>query len=158
MSSLAFDPYANLAEQHLGDSISETMTFEDLYTHGQQITLVSVEDHVFPRWHYRRILTAGDAAHKAHTISAHGGNGAMKTSAVLVNALRRKLKDTSHDAKLTESDISDIFAEAQEARFGRAIAAVNHGQHTNDASIKETSLPQDCRRLLLPPLRPADDL
>ncbi|EGY18401.1 FAD binding domain-containing protein [Verticillium dahliae VdLs.17] len=100
------------------------MTFEDLYTHGQQITLVSVEDHVFPRWHYRRILTAGDAAHKAHTISAHGGNGAMKTSAVLVNALRRKLKDTSHDAKLTESDISDIFAEAQEARFGRAIAAI----------------------------------
>ncbi|KAL9943127.1 hypothetical protein D7B24_007388 [Verticillium nonalfalfae] len=127
-----------LAEEHFGDQISETMTFEDLYNHGQQTTLVSVEDHVFPRWHYRRILTVGDAAHKVHPISAQGGNGAMETSAVLVNALRRKLKETSCNAKLTESDISAIFAEAQEARFGRAMAAVNQGRHTNDASIKET--------------------
>lgn len=53
-----------LAKQHFGDQLTETTSFEDLYAHKLQTSLVSIEDHVFPRWHYRRILTVGDAAHK----------------------------------------------------------------------------------------------
>lgn len=56
-----------LAERHFGDQITETTTFEDIYTRGLHTTLVAIEDHVFPRWHFRRILTIGDAAHKART-------------------------------------------------------------------------------------------
>lgn len=53
-----------LAEQHFQDQLSGTATFEDLYANRLQTTLVSTEDHVFPRWHYRRVITIGDAAHK----------------------------------------------------------------------------------------------
>lgn len=53
-----------LAELHFQDRLAENLTFEDIYVNRLQTTLVSIEDHVFPRWHYRRIITIGDAAHK----------------------------------------------------------------------------------------------
>ncbi|OBR05279.1 FAD binding domain-containing protein [Colletotrichum higginsianum IMI 349063] len=129
-----------LAELHFGDRVTETMTFRDVYENRLQTTLASMEDHVFRRWHYRRIITIGDAAHKVHPISAQGGNGAMETAAVLVNALRRELEKTHSEgrAELAEADIEAVFAEAQEKRFGRAEGAVSQGRHTNSASIKET--------------------
>ncbi|KAM0324543.1 hypothetical protein ACHAQA_007928 [Verticillium albo-atrum] len=126
-----------LAKEHFGDQITETTTFKDVYTNGLKTTLVGLEDHVFPRWHYRRILTIGDAAHKVHPISAQGGNSAMETAAVLVNTLRRELKNKP-EGKLTETDVDTILAEVQASRFDRVVAAVNQGRHTNSTSIKET--------------------
>ncbi|RMJ12389.1 hypothetical protein CDV36_007925 [Fusarium kuroshium] len=67
-----------LAEQHFADRVTDGTTFRDIYENRLHTTLVSLEDHVFPRWHFQRIITIGDAAHK-------GGNGAMETAAVLVN-------------------------------------------------------------------------
>lgn len=64
----------------------------------------------------------------------------METSAVLVNVLRQKLHSKAPGSKLAESDITAVFAETQETRFPRAVAAVNQGRHTNSASIKETLL------------------
>ncbi|KAH7377289.1 hypothetical protein BKA66DRAFT_513594 [Pyrenochaeta sp. MPI-SDFR-AT-0127] len=127
-----------LAEQHFQDQISKTATFEDLYTNRLQTSLVSIEDHVFPRWHYRRIITIGDAAHKLHPISAQGGNGAMETAAVLVNTLLPVLKAKEVGESLTEDEIESIFADLQAKRFQRAVDAVNQGRQTNSASIKET--------------------
>ncbi|XEV07241.1 hypothetical protein FSHL1_012528 [Fusarium sambucinum] len=110
----------------------------DLHEHREQTSLVSIEDHVFPRWHYRRIITIGDAAHKLHPISAQGGNGAMETAAVLVNRLVATLQDQDAKESLTECDIDEIFADVQTKRFQRAVDAVNQGRQTNSASIKET--------------------
>jgi hypothetical protein len=66
------DDELKLAEEHYKDQLTETVTFEDLYARRTQTTLVSLEDHVFPRWHYRRILTIGDAAHKVRSITILG--------------------------------------------------------------------------------------
>ncbi|RGP62628.1 FAD binding domain-containing protein [Fusarium sporotrichioides] len=127
-----------LAEEHFGDQVTETTTFKDLYEHRLQTALVSIEDHVFPHWYYRRIITIGDAAHKLHPISAQGGNGAMETAAVLVNNLVAALQDQDAKKSLTECDIDAIFADVQATRYQRAVDAMNQGRHTNSASIKET--------------------
>ncbi|KAL4816218.1 hypothetical protein BDW67DRAFT_185042 [Aspergillus spinulosporus] len=127
-----------LAEEHFRDQLTETTTFEDLYTNRLQTSLVSIEDHVFPRWYYRRIITMGDAAHKLHPISAQGGNSALETAAVLVNTLLPVLKAKDSKDLPTESDIDTIFAKVQAKRFKRAVDALNQGRQTNKASIKET--------------------
>ncbi|KAK4159880.1 hypothetical protein QBC43DRAFT_347626 [Cladorrhinum sp. PSN259] len=134
------DDELELAKKHYGDQLTETITFEDLYRHRLQTALVSIEDHVFSRWHYRRILTVGDAAHKLHPITASGGNGAMETTAVLVNTLVPALQQ-QHDKEggwLTESDIEGIFSSVQAQRFKRAAEAVTGGRRSNSASIRET--------------------
>ncbi|KAF2010913.1 FAD/NAD(P)-binding domain-containing protein [Aaosphaeria arxii CBS 175.79] len=127
-----------LAEKHFQDRLTDDMLFEDLYENRLQTSLVSTEDHVFPRWHYRRIITIGDAAHKLHPISAQGGNGAMETSAVLTNSLVATIKAHGSDTPLNEEDITAMFTDIQAKRFQRAVDAVNQGRKTNSASIKET--------------------
>ena len=59
-----------LVERHLQDRITDKVTFEDLYANRLQTTLVSVEDNAFTRWHYRRIITTGDAAHKVNQVES----------------------------------------------------------------------------------------
>jgi 2-polyprenyl-6-methoxyphenol hydroxylase-like FAD-dependent oxidoreductase len=54
----------NLAKEHFGDQVTESTTFGDVYEDRLQTALVSLEEHVFARWHFRRIITIGDAAHK----------------------------------------------------------------------------------------------
>lgn len=55
---------AELVEDRLGDFVTETVTFGDIYEQRQISTLVAVEEHVFKRWHFGRMVTIGDAAHK----------------------------------------------------------------------------------------------
>lgn len=56
-----------LAAQYRNDKITETMTFGDLYDNRIKSTLVPLEEHVFRRWHFQRILIIGDAATKVFT-------------------------------------------------------------------------------------------
>lgn len=53
-----------LAEEHFSDQVAESTTFEDVYRNRLQTALVALEEHVFERWHFGRIITIGDAAHK----------------------------------------------------------------------------------------------
>ncbi|RSM08654.1 hypothetical protein CEP52_004613 [Fusarium oligoseptatum] len=138
-----------LAEQHFAERVTESTTFQDIYENRLHTTLVSLEDHVFPRWYFQRIITIGDAAHKVHPISAQGGNGAMETAAILVNTLRHRMTNLPTDQKLSNDDIESVFADVQANRFSRAVDAVNQGRRTTAASIKDTfSFPAFCRLLL----------
>lgn len=128
-----------LAEKHYGDYVTEKSTFQHIYEHKEQTALVSLEDHVFTRWYYKRIVTIGDAAHKVHPISAQGGNSAIETAAVLVNTLRQKLS-SSIDETLDEDALEGLFADFQAQRFSRVVAAMNQGRRTTSVSIKDTLL------------------
>ncbi|WQF79919.1 Putative FAD-binding domain, FAD/NAD(P)-binding domain superfamily [Colletotrichum destructivum] len=90
---------ANFAGQYLDDNITETATFWGLDANRYIATLVPLQEHVFSLWHFRRIFTIGDSAHKAanrgcqvHPIMAQGGNGAIESAAVLVNTISRRLE------------------------------------------------------------------
>ncbi|EGU80925.1 hypothetical protein FOXB_08551 [Fusarium oxysporum f. sp. conglutinans Fo5176] len=137
----------NLAKKHFDDQVTASTTFGDVYENRLQTALVSLEEHVFSRWYFRRIITIGDAAHKVHPNTAQGGNGAIETSAVLLNTLLRRLDDTS---KLSEQDIEDVFAKVQTNRFARAANALEQGRHTSSISTRDTFASRIFVHYLLP--------
>lgn len=149
-----------LAKKHYNDQLTESTTFKDVYKNRLHTALVPLEEHVFERWHFKRIITIGDAAHKVrktpeptrpsslvsmkkylthatqvHPYSAQGGNGALETAAVLLNTLQRKLDQSS---KLSEGDIEAVFAEVQASRLDRAVGALEQGHRTSSLSSRDT--------------------
>lgn len=56
----------DLAQEHIDDKICETVTFGALYGNRIMSTLVPLEEYVFEKWHYKRIITIGDASHKVN--------------------------------------------------------------------------------------------
>lgn len=56
----------DLAQEHIDDKICEQVTFGDLYRNRNMSTLVPLEEYVFEKWHYKRIITIGDASHKVN--------------------------------------------------------------------------------------------
>lgn len=53
-----------LAKEYFSDQVAGSTTFGDVYRNRLQTALVALEEHVFERWHFGRIITIGDAAHK----------------------------------------------------------------------------------------------
>jgi|SRR5690242_8060451 len=60
-----------LAAEHASDPITETLTFGEIYAMRTTATLQALPEVVFKKWHYNRITTIGDAAHKVATHHAH---------------------------------------------------------------------------------------
>ncbi|KAL3418739.1 FAD binding domain-containing protein [Phlyctema vagabunda] len=112
------DDEATLAKAHFKDQITETTTFGDIYEKKIMSTLVPLEEHVFKRWHFDRIITIGDSAHKIDPMSGQGGNGAIESAALLVNALMEKLKAST--GKLSSEQVESALAEVHTHRFERA--------------------------------------
>lgn len=86
-----------------------------------------------------------------HPNTAQGGNGAIETAAVLVNALLRVLRSDSASATPpSDGDIEAAFAEAQEARFSRAAACLEQGRRTSSLSLRDTTASRLVVHFLLP--------
>ncbi|KAJ5013285.1 FAD-dependent monooxygenase andE [Colletotrichum sp. SAR 10_99] len=115
-----------LATQYRDDHITEDMTFGDLYDNRIKSTLVPLEEHVFRRWHFQRILIIGDAATKVHPIAAQGGNGAIEAAANFVNALTRSEIPSSPDLQLEfiEKPLGEVCA----IRYERASSMMKKGR------------------------------
>ncbi|KAF9880462.1 FAD binding domain-containing protein [Colletotrichum karsti] len=139
---------AKLAFKHLDDAISDTIKFRDIYEGRRFSTLVALEEHVFSRWHYRRIVLIGDSAHKLHPITAQGGNGALETAAVLTNALIAKLRSSQH--KLSEDEIESVLAEVQAGRIDNITAAMKEGRWSNAIVCQQLPLAELLIRIVIP--------
>ncbi|RKL28325.1 hypothetical protein BFJ72_g12556 [Fusarium proliferatum] len=107
-----------LVKEHHGDHITQDVTFGELYDRKIMSTLVPLEEYVFDRWHYKRIVTIGDSAHKIDPASGQGGNGAMESAALFVNALVRQLKLSPQG--LSDSRIDSALSEVHTLRYERA--------------------------------------
>ncbi|KAJ0307415.1 hypothetical protein COL5a_000270 [Colletotrichum fioriniae] len=81
-----------LALEHWEDLVFENVTFGDIYKNKIMATLVPLEEYVFEKWHYQRIVCIGDASHKIDPISGQGGNGDLEAAALLTNALTDMLE------------------------------------------------------------------
>lgn len=53
-----------LARKHQDDLITETARFRDIYNHRTVSVLTALQEYVLERWHFGRIMTIRDAAHK----------------------------------------------------------------------------------------------
>ncbi|KAH7128858.1 hypothetical protein EDB81DRAFT_906532 [Dactylonectria macrodidyma] len=107
-----------LVKERRDDHITEDVTFGELYGKKIMSTLVPLEEYVFDRWHYKRIVTIGDSAHKIDPASGQGGNGAMESAALLVNALVRQLRSSPQG--LSGAQVDTALAEVHALRYERA--------------------------------------
>jgi hypothetical protein len=53
-----------LLEKHKGNKILDDLTFGDIVNKNITYTLTALPEHVFKKWHFQRIITLGDSAHK----------------------------------------------------------------------------------------------
>ncbi|KAF5231688.1 hypothetical protein FANTH_13294 [Fusarium anthophilum] len=122
-----------LAAQHASDQITPEVTFGQLYGARTSSTLTPLHEYVFERWHYKRIITIGDAAHKFEPLTGHGGNSAIETAASLVNHL------TSDEClDWSNAQIEAAFAAVQEERFQRVQWLVNDAHKTQQMQAMAT--------------------
>ncbi|KAL0943432.1 FAD binding domain protein [Colletotrichum truncatum] len=108
----------DLAKEHLDDKIYDDVTFGAIYKNRIMSTLVPLEEYVFDKWHYRRIITIGDASHKIDPLSGQGGNGAIEAAALLVNSLTNMLEKNPDSP--SEAEITKALAYVHEVRHARA--------------------------------------
>ena len=59
-----------LVAEHASDHITDTLTFGELYALRKTSTLQALPEVVFSKWHYNRIMTIGDAAHKVSLVDS----------------------------------------------------------------------------------------
>ncbi|KAJ4993560.1 FAD binding domain protein [Stagonosporopsis vannaccii] len=109
-----------LAAEHASDPITDTLTFGEIYAMSTTATLQALPEVVFKKWHYNRIMTIGDAAHKFNPIGGQGGNSAIEDAAVLADQLHVLLAREEQPTSITDTDIVKVFQETQRIRFDRA--------------------------------------
>ncbi|KAJ0416307.1 hypothetical protein BJY00DRAFT_304207 [Aspergillus carlsbadensis] len=126
---------------HGDDNITPTLKFQQIIDNQISVALVPLQEYVFRKWHFNRILTIGDSAHKVHPIGGQGGNACIESAATFVNNLR-KLLAGAHSArrKPTLGEIENIFAATQETREARATTVKQHSHAQQRFESRDTFL------------------
>ncbi|RYP05266.1 hypothetical protein DL764_003927 [Monosporascus ibericus] len=108
-----------LAKEHWNDFLQHDIRFADLFESSVRAVLVPLQRYIFPKWHYGRIMTLGDAAHKLHVVTGHGAMMCIEDAAVFVNQLMKQLQeDPSSSLGLTQ--IHEVFVQTQNLRESRS--------------------------------------
>ncbi|OJD12472.1 hypothetical protein AJ78_06943 [Emergomyces pasteurianus Ep9510] len=115
--------------EHENDIVAPNLKFRDLIIGSIAYNMTTLPEYTFQQWHYNRIITIGDSAHKFHPIAGHGGNAALETGVAPTNILARALKKSPADG-LANSHISDTFQKVQDVRNKtvKALIAASHNQ------------------------------
>lgn len=127
-----------LAEEHRNDLVVDDCTFGQVFDNSISFGMTPIHEHVFEKWHYGRVITLGDAAHKPNPISGHGGNGAMESAAELANQLKRRLDASA--GRLSARDVESVFRDTQAVRFERAKKFVKFSHEQQDFNAPTGSL------------------
>ncbi|KAF4540041.1 FAD binding domain containing protein [Lasiodiplodia theobromae] len=137
-----------LAKEHWNDQVTENITFGDMYAARISSVLTALPEYVFKKWHFRRIMTIGDAAHKFEPISGQGGNSAIETAAALVNNLTSMMK--SRPEGLADADFDKVFSETQTTRTPRVWELVNASHQQQMVEAMETRLLEFMAKYYIP--------
>jgi 2-polyprenyl-6-methoxyphenol hydroxylase-like FAD-dependent oxidoreductase len=78
-------------------------------TDWQQVTLLSVEANLCPRWHQKGLLLIGDAAHVMSPVGGVGINYAVQDAVVAANILAKPLKT----GRLEESHLAEVHRQRE---------------------------------------------
>ncbi|OAK96962.1 FAD/NAD(P)-binding domain-containing protein [Phaeosphaeriaceae sp. SRC1lsM3a] len=113
-----------LAAEHADDVLNEELRFGELYANRTTATLQALPEVIFSKWHYGRIVTIGDAAHKLNPIGGQGGNSAIEDAAVLTNQLFKLAPTSEEDQAWTDNDISEALERTFSLRYDRVASLV----------------------------------
>jgi hypothetical protein len=151
---------------HANDHILPNLTFGDIVARKISSTLTPLEEYVYKKWYFDRILTIGDSCHKVklqsslicswlillpqfEPISGYGGNAALETAAVFVNELTKSLKESPSE-RLTTSQIQRLLARTQENRESRAKKLLKDAHSQQRLEAMETPWDRIVAQYLLP--------
>ncbi|KAH7086113.1 FAD binding domain-containing protein [Paraphoma chrysanthemicola] len=109
-----------LAAEHAQDPLTDNLTFGDIYETRTAATLQALPEVNFKKWHFNRIITIGDAAHKFNPLGGQGGNHAIEDAAVLADQLYLLFGGSEKHTSFTDADITQAFHTTQRVRFDRA--------------------------------------
>ncbi|CAK7205375.1 hypothetical protein SEUCBS139899_008145 [Sporothrix eucalyptigena] len=143
------DDEDRVVAQHAEDHITPTLKFKDIIDARITSVLVPLQEYVFRQWHYKRIITIGDAAHKFHPIAGHGGNACIESAATLVNNLRRALLKAKCD-KPSLADIEQVFATTQRIRQARTTSLKEHSHEQQRTEMLDTPMHEVIAKYVLP--------
>ncbi|KFY40946.1 hypothetical protein V495_05159 [Pseudogymnoascus sp. VKM F-4514 (FW-929)] len=121
------------------DNITPTVKFRHLLDSKDYSTIFLLQEYVFRRWHFQRIITIGDAAHKISPISSYSESACLESAATLVNAIREALAG-SNGTKPTLNQIGHAFSTAQSKLQARLITLEKHAHEQHRAESLDTLL------------------
>ncbi|EEU42752.1 uncharacterized protein NECHADRAFT_47426 [Fusarium vanettenii 77-13-4] len=136
------------------DPILPGLNFSELIENRITAVLTPLPEYVYKKWHFDRIFTLGDSAHKMHPIGGHGGNAAIETAAALTNSLVDGLSKTS--SPLTTTDIAALFNQVQTLRYPRAMTIKAYSRKKQLTESLDNSLQRFVAFHLLPRVREQD--
>ncbi|KAL8336697.1 hypothetical protein RB601_008271 [Gaeumannomyces tritici] len=136
-------------DSHRNDMIIEGCSFGDVFDNHTSFGITPLHEHAFEKWHYGRIITLGDAAHKVNPIAGQGGNAAMESVAAFVNNLKERLDALpSPSASLSAADIHAVFRDTQDQRLERAREVVTYSRTVQKTYAMEGKLGMHMTHLL----------
>lgn len=126
---------------------SPEISFKVLQERKLSSTLTALQEYVYKKWYFERIVTIGDSVHKFNPIEGHGANSAFEISAVFVNSLVKLLKISP---KPTTSEITKLFANLQDLRESRATTLKDTSYEQQRTEATEAPLHKFIALTLLP--------
>ena len=61
-----------LAEKYWDDNLADNVKFGELYSKSICVNTTAIHEHIFDKWHFQRMITIGDSAHKVGTRTFRG--------------------------------------------------------------------------------------
>ncbi|TQV89967.1 FAD binding domain-containing protein [Cordyceps javanica] len=117
-----------LIEKRGQDEIFPGITLGDLYKGSSEANgMQPLQNLVFDSWHFGRMVTVGDSAHKMVTLTGQGCNMAFQDAAALMNSLTRRLD--KYGGKIPKEEIEAAFCEMEAARQ-------EHVEHSRKTSFE----------------------
>ncbi|KAI7763915.1 hypothetical protein LZL87_006297 [Fusarium oxysporum] len=120
------------------DNILPNLKFATLIENKVSAVMTPLVEYVYKQWHFDRIITLGDSAHKFHPVGGQGGNAAVESVALLTNKLVKALK-RSPSGRLTTVQVESMFADVQSRRKPRL--ELNHRYSHNRANTEALDTP-----------------
>ncbi|KAJ0142365.1 Uncharacterized protein HZ326_14827 [Fusarium oxysporum f. sp. albedinis] len=120
------------------DNILPNLKFSTLIENKVSAVMTPLVEYVYKQWHFDRIITLGDSAHKFHPVGGQGGNAAVESVALLTNNLVKALK-RSPSGRLTTVQVESMFADVQSRRKPRL--ELNHRYSHNRANTEALDTP-----------------
>nr|AGO65986.1 putative monooxygenase [Fusarium heterosporum] len=111
---------ADFAKNYAHVTITEKVTFGQVFAHRISSTLTPIHEYVLDKWFFDRIICLGDSVHKPNPIGGQGGNGAIESAAELINALMTKKASLGSLEAMNTLDIQNVFSDMQSKRHERA--------------------------------------
>ncbi|KAL5339003.1 hypothetical protein BJX70DRAFT_408457 [Aspergillus crustosus] len=104
------------AELFSADHIWNGILFSDLWKRRQVVGITNLEENVFERWYWGRVVCIGDSVHKMAPNTGQGANCAIEDAAALANAIKDAIDD---DSQRSHATIQSLLQSFNKSRLNR---------------------------------------